>query len=214
MGIIYIIKNSINEKVYIGQTSRTLEIRWKEYLRHYKYGSQAIYTAMRKYGIDHFFVEKIEECEEDRLDEREMYWIQHYDSFNNGYNSTLGGRFENMATNRVEEVLQLWEQGNTVNKIVEKTSLNVETVRGYLNKNNIGHSEIRERANKAIAKSKSKPVFQYDRNHNFIKEWESTMEIERELGINHRNVSAVCNGKRKTAGNYFWTYERRTNEQY
>jgi hypothetical protein len=53
----------------------------------------------------------------------------------------------------------LWEQGYTVNKIVEITSLNVETVRGYLNKNNIDHNQIRARANKAIAKSKSKPVF-------------------------------------------------------
>lgn len=209
MGIIYIIKNTINEKVYIGQTSRTLEIRWKEYLRHYKCGDQAIYAAMRKYGIENFFVEKIEECEEDRLDEREIYWIQKYNSFNNGYNSTLGGRFEGFATDQINKVLLLWEQGYTVNKIVEQTSLNVETVRGYLNKNNIDHNQIRARANKAIAKSKSKPVFQYDKNNNFIKEWPSTMEAERILGINHRNISAVCNGKRKTAGNYIWTYERR-----
>lgn len=209
MGIIYIIKNTINEKVYIGQTSRTLEIRWKEYLRHYKRGDQAIYAAMRKYGIENFFVEKIEECEEDRLDEREIYWIQKYNSFNNGYNSTLGGRFEGFATDQINKVLLLWEQGYTVNKIVELTSLNVETVRGYLNKNNIDHNQIRARANKAIAKSKSKPVFQYDKNNNFIKEWPSTMEAERVLGINHRNISAVCNGKRKTAGNYIWTYERR-----
>ena len=209
MGIIYIIKNTINEKVYIGQTNRTLEIRWKEYLRHYKRGDQAIYAAMRKYGIENFFVEKIEECEEDRLDEREIYWIQKYNSFNNGYNSTLGGRFEGFATDQINKVLLLWEQGYTVNKIVEQTSLNVETVRGYLNKNNIDHNQIRARANKAIAKSKSKPVFQYDKNNNFIKEWPSTMEAERILGINHRNISAVCNGKRKTAGNYIWTYERR-----
>jgi hypothetical protein len=53
---------------------------------------------MRKYGIENFFVEKIEECEEDRLDEREIYWIQKYNSFNDGYNSTLGGRFEGFAT--------------------------------------------------------------------------------------------------------------------
>ena len=209
MGIIYIIKNTINEIVYIGQTNRTLEIRWKEYLRHYKRGDQAIYAAMRKYGIENFFVEKIEECEEDRLDEREIYWIQKYNSFNNGYNSTLGGRFEGFATDQINKVLLLWEQGYTVNKIVEQTSLNVETVRGYLNKNNIDHNQIRARANKAIAKSKSKPVFQYDKNNNFIKEWPSTMEAERILGINHRNISAVCNGKRKTAGNYIWTYERR-----
>jgi len=35
MGYIYIIKNDINDKIYIGQTSRSIEVRWKEHVRHH-----------------------------------------------------------------------------------------------------------------------------------------------------------------------------------
>lgn len=92
-GSIYIIHNSINDKKYIGQTSRTVEVRWKEHLQeaqnldcHY-----TIYNAMRKYGVENFWVEEIEKCETKDLDEREKYWIKYYNSFKKGYNSTLRG---------------------------------------------------------------------------------------------------------------------------
>lgn len=92
-GSIYIIHNSINDKKYIGQTTRTIEVRWKEHLQesqnldcHY-----AIYNAMRKYGVENFWVEELEKCETKDLDEREKYWIKHYNSFKKGYNSTPRG---------------------------------------------------------------------------------------------------------------------------
>ena len=54
----------------------------------------------------------------------------------------------------------------------------------------------------------SKKVNQYDINGNFIREWGSTMQIERELKIKHSNISACClkNRKYKTAGGYRWEY--------
>lgn len=55
----------------------------------------------------------------------------------------------------------------------------------------------------------SKTVLQFDINDNFIKEWGSTREIERELGIKPCCISAVALGirKRKTAGGYKWKYK-------
>ena len=50
-----------------------------------------LYWAIAKYGKDNFTIEQIEEVENDFLGEREMYWIHYYDSYNNGYNATLGG---------------------------------------------------------------------------------------------------------------------------
>lgn len=44
---------------------------------------------MRKYGIEHFHIEQIEET--DKPEEREIYWINFYNSYKNGYNATLGG---------------------------------------------------------------------------------------------------------------------------
>ena len=208
MGYIYIIKNSINEKVYIGQTIRNIEIRWKEHLRHSNSQDQPLYKAMQKYGKQNFYIQQLEECPDTFLNERESYWIKQFDSYNNGYNATLGGQDNFTMTSKVEQVLNLWYNKYTVNKIVEETGLNVETVRSYLNKNGITHENIRARANKAIGKSKSKKVYQYDLLGNFIKEWESTMEVERSLGLDHRNIGAVCNGKRKTCGKYIWKYKK------
>ena len=64
MNYIYKIWNDINNKVYIGKTSRNLEIRFSEHLwasqRTYK--NRPLYDAMNKYGQEHFFIEKVEEC--------------------------------------------------------------------------------------------------------------------------------------------------------
>ena len=94
MGYIYKIINSVNEKIYVGQTKRTLERRWYE---HQKYAlendSQSkFYKAMRKIGIDKFQIISLEQVYgvEER-NQREQYWIEYYDSFKNGYNSTRGG---------------------------------------------------------------------------------------------------------------------------
>ena len=208
MGFIYIIKNTINHHVYIGQTRRTIEIRWKEHLRHCNQEkNQVLGRAMKKYGKNNFFIEQLEECEDSLLDEREKYWIAYFNSFHDGYNVTAGGSNAFEMTSLVNEVYELWNQGLTVKKIIEEVGLNQETVRRYLRKCGVSDDAIHIRANKVIAKSKSKTVLQFDLNGNFIQEWESTMAIERTLGFNHRNISAVCNGKRKTCGNFVWKYK-------
>lgn len=92
MGFIYKITNICNNKVYIGQTSRSIEERFNGHLHAAKSNSSFyLHNAMRKYGFENFKVEKIEECEDILLGEKEKYWIQYYNSFENGYNMTLGG---------------------------------------------------------------------------------------------------------------------------
>lgn len=51
-----------------------------------------------------------------------------------------------------------------------------------------------------------KAINQYDTDHRFIRRWESTKAIERELGISHSNVTACCKGKQKTSGGFCWEY--------
>lgn len=93
-GFIYIIRNTVNNKVYIGQTKVSVTTRWQEHLRHAKYGDQIINRAMRKYGIDKFYVETLEICNIDVIDYREIYYIDLYDSTNKskGYNVSIGGK--------------------------------------------------------------------------------------------------------------------------
>ena len=80
MGYIYKITNQINQKVYIGLTSRSIEQRWQEHLRSVETlkEKRPLYRAIAKYGKDNFTIEQIEEVENDFLGEREMYWIHYY----------------------------------------------------------------------------------------------------------------------------------------
>ncbi len=93
-GFIYIVRNTVNSKVYIGQTRVSVETRWQEHLRHARYGDQIINRAMRKYGVDKFYIETLEICSLDVIDCREIYYIDLYDSTNKskGYNVSAGGK--------------------------------------------------------------------------------------------------------------------------
>ena len=59
---------------------------------------------------------------------------------------------------------------------------------------------------KAIGEAHSKKILQLTKSGEFIKEWPSTREAERELGIAQSNISKCCNGIRKSAGGYIWEY--------
>ena len=94
-GYIYIIKNLINDKVYIGQTSRTIEARWNQHKAAALRGENQgiiLYNAIRKYGVENFYISQLEEVDLDNLNEREIYWIKFYNSqAPNGYNVRAGG---------------------------------------------------------------------------------------------------------------------------
>lgn len=87
---IYLITNKVNGKKYVGQ-SIDIEERWKSHIWESKKSEYIIHRAMRKYGIDNFDFSILEECSVDKLNEREIYWISELDTYNNGYNMTIGG---------------------------------------------------------------------------------------------------------------------------
>jgi len=88
IGIIYKWTNKINGKSYIGQTINE-EGRKKDHIRG-KFNS-IIHRAIKKYGLENFNYEVLEQIEESKLSEREIYWIKYFDTYNNGYNLTEGG---------------------------------------------------------------------------------------------------------------------------
>lgn len=92
---IYKITNKINNKIYIG-LSKNIEHRWNLHIKEsknekYPQFNYSIHKAFRKYGLENFSFEIIEITDEEKLFEREIYWISFYDSYNNGYNETFGG---------------------------------------------------------------------------------------------------------------------------
>lgn len=93
--VIYLITNLINDKKYIGCTSKDVpEYRWTEHkLSAKNNSSNIIHCAIRKYKPEKFTFEIIEYCETlDEMYESEIEWISHYDTFlGEGYNMTAGG---------------------------------------------------------------------------------------------------------------------------
>ena len=89
---IYKITNSINEKVYIGQTWRTISKRFQFHKAPSSKGCLKLRRAFDKYGRDHFKIELVtlthtQSC----ADYWEQYFIKKYDSISFGYNIALGG---------------------------------------------------------------------------------------------------------------------------
>lgn len=95
--LIYKATNLINGKVYIGQTTKTLEERMKRHKQDSKKYDTYFYRAINKYGWNNFIWEIIHDNinDEDELDRLEEYYISLYQSFDNkekGYNTQSGGK--------------------------------------------------------------------------------------------------------------------------
>ena len=94
---IYKFTNKINGKAYIAQSVDIFQrVKDHEHRAFTNYPSnreynKSFYRALRKYGMENFDFEILEICEQDKLNEREKYYITLYDAYHNGYNETLGG---------------------------------------------------------------------------------------------------------------------------
>lgn len=123
---IYIIKNDINDKVYIGQATNT-EYRWKRHLSDSKYEAKyqknisVLHRAMAKYGADHFWYEILEAQIED-YNEKEKYYIKKYNSIvPNGYNITPGGNGLGYGTENVNALFNEEQIKEIISKISSST---------------------------------------------------------------------------------------------
>lgn len=127
-GYIYKITNKVNGKSYIGQTRYTVEFRWRQH--QHKKDNVYFHNAIHKYGAESFTVETLEECDIEILNEREIYYIAKYNTFENGYNLTIGGDGNRtlLLDDKYEEIKTLYLSGFSSNKIatlfkVDKASI-------------------------------------------------------------------------------------------
>ena len=111
---IYKITNIQNNKVYIGQTIRPIEQRFKRHLNDALHNilDTHLARAIRKYGKDSFIIEEIDTAEtQDELNKKEQYWIRYYNSVEDGYNETdaiskCGGNTYQSKTEEEMEVIK------------------------------------------------------------------------------------------------------------
>lgn len=170
---IYKITNKIDGKCYIGQ-SVNVQARWR---KHKVVANQLngrdcdkpLYRAIRKYGIENFDFKIIEECPKEQLNEREIFWIDYYDSFNleKGYNLTKGGDnvgeiCKKLTEEQVQEIKQKLLDGKTQTSISKDYNVS-QTVISYINLGIEYYHEdwdypIRKRKIQHLCKDCGKPI--------------------------------------------------------
>ena len=108
-GHIYLIKNVVNGKIYIGQTWHTLDHRWSQHksgaYHNSKRGCPYLYKAIIKHGADNFTIESISRFDnQQEADIIESQCIDKYQStdHNHGYNLTKGGQGEGSGSRMLE----------------------------------------------------------------------------------------------------------------
>lgn len=127
---IYKITNKVNGKVYIGQ-SVNIKNRWKRHRKtpydpNDKSYDLPLYRAIRKYSLDNFSFEILEECNIEELNEKEIYWIKYYNTTNeeNGYNLKEGGEHCQPTNAKLSEqdvliIKERLQKGETQESIAE-----------------------------------------------------------------------------------------------
>lgn len=206
---IYIIKNIINNKVYIGQSVDS-EYRFRKHkeaaLRNKKYdGVSALHNAMRKYGIDKFYYEVLEHQIED-YNEKEIFWIEKYNSkIPNGYNIADGGNWYPHQSGIYYHSAAIKNE-ETLNYIYEELLYTKKSLTDIGKENNIDHGVIwrinngQSYANKNftyplreinISKEKLKRIV-YDLKNTDL----SYTEICQNYGISKQSLIGINSGKR------------------
>ena len=209
MAFIYVITNDINGKKYIGQTSFTIEKRWKEHCQDYKriFEQRPLYRAMRLYGLEHFSIKCIEETDDPDL--REQYWIAYYDTYNNGYNATVGG--DGRAKIDRDKVYNLWKQGLNCVQIAQSLNCCKESVSQILHSQGLTTQDLC----KQVLNNRFIPVASVDiKTNEIIKKYCSIKEAAQDminqgltnckLGTAATHIGEVCSGKRKTFAKMKW----------
>ena len=155
-GYIYKITTTKSNKVYIGQTTKSVEERYKKHLKARNSKSKKhlhLYLAMNKYGIDTFSVEQIDTAIDQKdLNEKEIYWINYYDSINNGYNIAPGGKNVNIfMSNEVKENHAIKMKSAEVRNKISKTMHELRTIIGFSDehKNKIKQSRKKRKEERA-----------------------------------------------------------------
>ena len=203
MKYIYKVTCLKNNKIYIGKTESSIYQRWKEHCKaaflesHGDYNF-AFHRAIRKYGIENFQVEEIDRCEDsEELKEKEKYWINFFDSYKNGYNSTLGG--DGQCKYDYDEIVNYYLNNNfSLIKTCQHFMIYDQVVYSALKSKNINYKNLKPTSQK---QQHNKKILMVEENKIF----NSMKEIDDFFGKQvHGNIRRCLNGVTKKAYGYTW----------
>lgn len=213
-GYIYKYTSPSNE-AYIGQTINSLKDRAKDLLTGRGYKKCTIFwKAIQKYGWKNFSVCILEEVEVDKLNEREIYYIKHFNTLvPNGYNLTPGGE-----SGKCQEVYvysaqngQFIEHYNSITEASNETGVSIETISTIINNS----SNRRQSHNLTfttayipvyditqLSRNNYHRVYVYDKDGNYLKQFETIADAASELKIGYSSIAKCFNGKALHASYY------------
>lgn len=227
---IYLIKNLISGNCYVGQAkniaSRIRQHLGSAYSEPKKDYNTPLHAAFRKYGLDNFELEILQKCEYSELNTLEEYWVSVYDCFKNGYNQTAGGKqsirhiklteedvikIRNLLLEAKLSYTQIANQFNICKDLVYRINVG----RAWTSSNCI--YPIRETLPIEIHQFKGRCVAKRDLYTNEILElFPNRNFAAKALGdkLYGPHISECCNGNRKKAYGFNWTWEEISEEDW
>ena len=196
--ILYAIKNTVNDKIYIGLTVRSLKVRWLQHLSKfkniasYRHKNIPLYRAMSKHGVDKFYIEKIYTASslEDLYNKEKEFISKYHSTAPHGYNGNLGG-FGGRLSEEVLIRMAATRRG--------QPCLNKEQLRKHW----LGRKKTAEHA-RNISLGKQKAIVDENGNN-----YSSVKDAGQKLGIHPQNISKVLHKLRKSAGGHIFYFKEK-----
>lgn len=217
MAHIYQIVNDVNGKVYVGKTMHAnIQDRFKEHCadsRRIYSGKRPLYDAMKKYGIEHFHIEELEEVTDiSKLSEREIYWIEQKRSFREGYNATTGG--EGRPFIDYDVVIATYKELHNITQTAKKLGICYDSVHNILINNDIPIIYDVEKHNQWVRETQGRACGMYDQQDKFLQAFATQGDAARYVKKHNYStdkiesirsrIGQVCNGKRQSAYGFRW----------
>ena len=193
MFTVYQHRNLKNGKSYVGMTSQEPKRRWGNGWG-YKNNSRMwkdIQESDWNKDWEHNILGKFEN-EQDAL-KYESFLIAMLDSVNNGYNISS---YDSNHYKHSEESKKKMSESVTGEKHPMFGKHHSEESKKKMSESKTGNHN-----------SPTKPVIQFSKDGEFIAEYPSTMEAERQTGCNQGHICKCCKGKRKSCGGFIWKYK-------
>ena len=200
-----------NNKVYIGITSQTVTRRWRNG-EGYRNKQLLVYRAILKYGWDNIKHDVLfTGLTKEQAEVKEIELIKLYKSTDSryGYNAESGGNVRKTLSESTREKIRKTNLGKRHSETTKKKMSEAQKGKHHLSKEHLEKMRVGRKYNFTVwNKGKyvdtHKPVIQYDKAGNKIKEYINVHVAQTETKIYH--IADVCDGKRKSAGGFVWRY--------
>lgn len=222
---IYCIENIINNKKYIGQSIHIKE-RWTKHIAELNNGTHHndyLQKAWNKYGEENFSFYILEECSINLLDEKEICYINKYDSMNRsyGYNLTSGGQLrKNSISKETRDKISHAVKNSYVNSELKEIRrlqrleywANPKNKEKIIGQNNVMYGIHHTDESKRKMSEHKKGIRSWRRNVTPVLCIESNQiyndatDAGKILNLDSSTILKVCQGKRKTCGGYHWEF--------